>query len=36
MKALIGRYFFGDEAWLKIKNSRDGVISRSVEALEKG
>lgn len=36
MKALIGRYFFGDEAWLKIKNARDGVISRSVEALEKG
>ncbi len=36
MKALIGRYFFGDEAWLKIRNARDGVISRSVEALEKG
>jgi carboxyl-terminal processing protease len=35
MKAKIGRYYFGDEAWYKIKNTRDGVISRSVEVLEK-
>lgn len=35
MKAMIGRYFFGDGAWLKIKNAKDGVIIRSVEALKK-
>lgn len=33
MKAMIGRYFFGDDAWLKIRNARDAVIIRSVEAL---
>ncbi len=35
MKAKIGRYYFGEEAWYKIKNTRDGVISRSVEVLER-
>lgn len=34
IKALIGRYFFGDEAWFKILNSDDYVIKRSLEALE--
>lgn len=33
MKAIIGRYFFGDEAWYKIKNTNDGIIRRSVEVL---
>lgn len=33
MKATIARYFFGDDAFLRIKNAKDGVIIRSIEAL---
>lgn len=34
MKSIIGRYFFGDEAQLKIKNVKDGVIARCIDALK--
>lgn len=36
MKALMGRYFFGEEAWMKIKNTKDRVIAKSLETLNEG
>lgn len=35
MKAIIGRFFFGSEAYFKIKNETDRVLARTVEALER-
>lgn len=35
MKALIGRYFFGTEAWFKVRNYEDYMVKRSVELLKK-
>jgi len=33
IKALIGRYFFGNEAWFKVRNHQDYMIQRSLEVL---
>lgn len=34
LKALLGRYYFGDEMFFKVLNSSDKTIQRSVEALK--
>ena len=34
MKALLGRYFFGNDAWFKVRNTQDYVIERALEILE--
>jgi len=34
MKALMGRYFFGNEAWFKVRNHDDYMIQRSLEILQ--
>jgi carboxyl-terminal processing protease len=33
MKALMGRYFFGNEAWYKVRNHTDYTIQRSLDVL---
>ena len=33
IKALVGRYFFGNEAWFKVRNHQDYMIQRSLEVL---
>jgi len=33
IKALMGRYFFGNEAWFKVRNHDDYIIQRSLEVL---
>lgn len=35
MKALIARFFFGSEAYFKIKNGSDHMLARAVEALKR-
>lgn len=35
MKALIARFFFGSEAYFKIKNNSDHLLSRAIEALKR-
>jgi len=34
IKALLGRYFFGNEAWFKVRNHHDYIILRSLEVLD--
>jgi len=34
MKALLGRYFFGNDAWFKVRNTQDYLIERTLEILE--
>lgn len=34
IKALMGRYFFGNEAWFKVRNHNDYMIQRSLEVLK--
>ena len=33
IKSLVGRYFFGSDAWFKVRNEYDYTIQRSLEAL---
>lgn len=33
IKALLGRFFFGNETWLKLKNLNDAVIGASIRAM---
>jgi len=33
MKAILGKYFFGDEAWFKVRNHQDPAIARSLQVL---
>ncbi|HUH20165.1 S41 family peptidase [Albibacterium sp.] len=33
IKALMGRYFFGNEAWFKVRNHDDYMVQRSLEVL---
>ncbi|MDM8174207.1 S41 family peptidase [Olivibacter sp. 47] len=35
MKALIARFFFGSEAYFKIKNGSDHMLARTIEALKR-
>jgi len=33
MEAIVGRYYFGREAYFKVKNRYDDFISRAIEIL---
>lgn len=34
MRAILAKFYFGDEAWFRIKNSDDRIIQRAIEELE--
>ncbi|TZF86306.1 S41 family peptidase (plasmid) [Pedobacter sp. BS3] len=36
LKALVARYFFGDEGYYRVLNANDNVLARSLEVLKKG
>ena len=34
MRALLAKFYFGDEAWFRVKNADDRIVQRAVEELE--
>src|SRR5690606_38975282 len=35
MRALIAKFYFGDQAWFKIKNTGDRIVQRAIDELSK-